>query len=231
MKLKLIAAVSAAALTLVPAAAATSLHHKNPRHNDAARIRAHATDRGGIVAAAVTYLGLDKATILAKLQAGQSLAQIATAQGNGRTADGLVAALLAPAKLKLDAAVAAGSLTAAREAAILANLKTAITTVVNAVPPAKPIRDIRVSPQSILQPALTYLQLDLKAVVTQLRSGKTLAAIAVAQGKTAAGLVSAVVTAVKTKLDAQVAAGKVTAAQESAFLATLQTNVTALVNG
>jgi hypothetical protein len=36
---------------------------------------------------------------------------------------------------------------------------------------------------------------------------------------------------VKTKLDAQVAAGKLTSAQETSFLTTLQTNVTAFVNG
>ena len=62
---------------------------------------------------------------------------------------------------------------------------------------------MHVDPAAILQPALSYLGLDLRAVVAQLRSGKTLAQIAVAQGKTAAGLVDTIVASVKTKLDAR----------------------------
>jgi hypothetical protein len=230
LKLKLIAVGSAAALMLVPVAAAKSHHHGHHRgQHYAAKIRAHATDRGGVVSAAVTYLGLDRAAIVAKLRSGQSLAQIAVAQG--KTADGLVQALLAPAKLKLDAAVAAGRLTAAQETAVLGRIQTALTNIVNHVATPKPERPVRVSPASILQPALSYLGLDFRAVVTQLRSGKTLAQIAVDRGKTAAGLVDAVVASVKSKLDARVAAGKLSAAAESTFLAALQANVTKLVNG
>ena len=40
-----------------------------------------------------------------------------------------------------------------------------------------------------------------------------------------------IVASVKTKLDAQVSAGKLTSAQETSFLATLQTTVTKFVNG
>jgi hypothetical protein len=229
LKLKLIAAASVAALMLVPVAAAKPHHH---HHQSVAQLKAHvrasATHHGSVVAAAVAYLQLDRATIAADLEAGQSLAQIATAQG--KTADGLVAALLAPAKLRLDAAVAAGRLTSDQETAFLAKLQTAVTAIVNhaSTPHVVPVR---VSTASILKPALNYLGLDFRALVTQLRSGKTLAQVAVAQGKTAAGLVDAVVASVKAQLDARVTAGKLTAAQETTFLATLQTNVAKLVNG
>jgi hypothetical protein len=229
LKLKLIAAASVAALMLVPVAAAKPHHH---HHQSVAQLKAHvrasATHHGSVVAAAVAYLQLDRATIAADLEAGQSLAQIATAQG--KTADGLVAALLAPAKLRLDAAVAAGRLTSDQETAFLAKLQTAVTAIVNhaSTPHVVPVR---VSTASILKPALNYLGLYFRALVTQLRSGKTLAQVAVAQGKTAAGLVDAVVASVKAQLDARVTAGKLTAAQETTFLATLQTNVAKLVNG
>jgi phosphatidate phosphatase APP1 len=217
MKMKLIAAGFAAALALVPAASARPQHASH--------------GRGQLLAAAATYLGLDKATLAADLKAGQSLAQVATS--TGKTADGLVTALLAPAKLRLDAAVAAGRITAAQESAALARLQTALTNLVNRVAtPAHATQPrLRIGPAAILRPALTYLGLDLKGVVTQLRAGKTLAQIAVAQNKTAQGLVDAIVASVTTKLDARVAAGKLTSAQESSFLATLQTNVTAFVNG
>lgn len=220
MKPKLIAAASAAALTLAGSAAAgTHQHHRIAHHRLG----------GSLVAAASSYLQVDRATIVAGLKAGQSLAQIATA--HGKTADGLVTALLAPAKLRLDAAVAAGKLTQARETTMLSRLQTAVTNLVNRTAKAHAERRMHVRPAAILRPALTYLGLDLKAVVAQLRNGKTLADVAVAQGKTAAGLVDAIVGAVKTKLDARVAAGKLTAAQESSFLAALQTNVAAFVNG
>lgn len=231
MKLKLIAAGSVAALVLVPVAAARSHHHHQSVLQLKAHVRASATGHGSVISAAVAYLQLDKATIVADLKAGQSLAQIATAQG--KTADGLVAAVLAPAKLRLDAAVAAGRLTSDQETAFLTKLQTALTTIVNRVPKARVahVHPVRVAMAAILKPALTYLQLDFRGLVTQLRSGKTLADVAVAQGKTAAGLVDAVVASVKTQLDARVTAGKLTAAQETTFLATLQTNVAKLVNG
>jgi len=231
LKLKLIAAGSVAALVLVPVAAANSHHHHQSVPQLKADVRASATGHGSVVAAAVAYLQLDKATILADLKAGQSLAQMATA--HGKTADGLVSALLAPAKLRLDAAVAAGRLTSDQETAFLARLTTAVTAIVNHAPAPRVAhtRPVRVATAAILEPVLAYLQLDLRSLFTQLRSGKTLAAVAVAQGKTAAGLVDAVVASVKAQLDARVAAGKLTAAQETSFLATLQTNVAKLVNG
>ena len=99
---------------LVPVAAAKSHHHRQSVTQLKVHVRASATDHGSVVSAAVAYLQLDRATIVADLKAGQSLAQIATA--HGKTADGLVTALLAPAKLRLDAAVAAGRLTSDKEA-------------------------------------------------------------------------------------------------------------------
>jgi hypothetical protein len=77
-----------------------------------------------------------------------------------------------------------------------------------------------------------YLGLSKDALKTQLASGKTLAQIAIATpGKSAAGLVDYVVAAAKTKLDARVAAGKLTQDRENAWLSTLRDKVTALVNG
>jgi hypothetical protein len=244
LKLKLIGAgVAAAALTLAGTAGASGgrervalnlrvavAHH----HASGSVVRGFAAGHivgGGLLSAASSYLGLDKAAIVADLKAGQSLAQIAVAQK--KTADGLVAALLAPAKLRLDAAVAANRLTAAQEANVLGRLQTAVTSLVNMTLPTKPFAPpIRVNPDSIVQAGLSYLGVDLKTLYTQLRSGKTLADVANATpGKSASGLVDAIVAATKTKLDAQVAAGKLTAAQETSFLATLRTNVTTLVNG
>jgi hypothetical protein len=84
---------------------------------------------------------------------------------------------------------------------------------------------------AFLQPLLAYLHLDISTVLNQLRSGKSLAQIAVAQGKTVDGLTSAIVASAKVKLDAEVAAGKLTAAQEATLLTKLQTTAAALIAG
>jgi len=92
--------------------------------------------RGGDLTTAATYLGVAKADLVTQLRAGKSLAAIATDQG--KTAAGLVAALKAAAVKKLDAGVAAGKLTSAQEAEILATLTQRLTDFVNRTPQAGP---------------------------------------------------------------------------------------------
>jgi hypothetical protein len=89
---------------------------------------------GGDLSAAATYLGLTTTQIRTDMQGGQTLAQIATAQG--KTADGLVQALVSAETTKLGTAVTAGTLTSAQETSILSNLQTRITDIVNGTRPA-----------------------------------------------------------------------------------------------
>jgi hypothetical protein len=89
---------------------------------------------------AATYLGLTEAQLRTELQSGKTLAQIATA--HGKTAEGLVGALVAAAGKKLDEAVAAGRLTRAEADSMLAGLKERITDFVNGRFP-RPFRDHR----------------------------------------------------------------------------------------
>jgi hypothetical protein len=80
------------------------------------------------------------------------------------------------------------------------------------------------------QAAADYLGLTAAELRTQLESGKTLAQVATAQGKTVSGLEDAIVADAKTHLDADVAAGKLTAAQASTMLANLTAHVDDMVN-
>jgi len=84
---------------------------------------------GFFLSAATSYLGLSPATLKAQLASGKSLAQVATAQGKSVT--GLVDAIVAAKKAKLDALVAAGTITAARESRFLAELRAKVTRLVN----------------------------------------------------------------------------------------------------
>ena len=85
-------------------------------------------DRAAIETLVSTTIGVDTATIKSRLQAGESLAQIA-----GAKKDALIAALVADETKRIDAAVTAGTLTAAQATEMKANLVAHVTEEVNAV--------------------------------------------------------------------------------------------------
>jgi hypothetical protein len=88
---------------------------------------------GGLDAAA-TYLGLTAADLRTQVEAGKTLAQIATAQG--KSVDGLIQALVNAEQKELAADVAAGRLTQAQADSMLADAKQHITDFVNGKEPA-----------------------------------------------------------------------------------------------
>jgi len=77
----------------------------------------------------------------------------------------------------------------------------------------------------------SYLGITQAQLRAELMSGKTLAQIAVAHGKTADGVVATLLGEAKKRLDAAVTAGKLSAANEQTFLDHLKTLLTAVVNG
>jgi hypothetical protein len=83
----------------------------------------------GRLESAADYIGITEAQLRTELEGGKSLAQVATA--HGKSVDGLIDALVAAAKDKLDNAVSAGRLTKAQETEMLSVLKDRITSAVN----------------------------------------------------------------------------------------------------
>jgi hypothetical protein len=83
----------------------------------------------GRLESAAGYIGITEAQLRTELESGKSLAQIARA--HGKSVDGLIDALVAAAKSKLDEAVSAGRLTKDQEAEMLSALKDRITSAVN----------------------------------------------------------------------------------------------------
>jgi hypothetical protein len=67
----------------------------------------------GLLKAAAEYIGVSRAELVKEARSGQTLAQIATA--HGKSVDGLKSAMLTALKAKLDAAGAAGKMTAAQQ--------------------------------------------------------------------------------------------------------------------
>ncbi len=78
--------------------------------------------------------------------------------------------------------------------------------------------------------AATYLGLTRAALGRELRSGKTLAQVARAQGKSVAGLESALVDATRSALDRAVTDGRLTSSQRDDIVRGLQQHVADLVN-
>lgn len=83
----------------------------------------------------------------------------------------------------------------------------------------------------LLRASATYLGLTGDQLKTKLASGQSLTQVADATpGKSASGLVSYLTGLVKAKLDAFVANGKLSSAQESAILARIQDKLTKVVS-
>jgi hypothetical protein len=85
--------------------------------------------------------------------------------------------------------------------------------------------------RGVLYVAKNYLGLSFAQLKTDLRDGKSLADIANATpGKSASGLVDAMTTALKSKLDAWAAKGKLSSTREASILANATTKIDKLVN-
>lgn len=183
---------------------------------------------GGGPAAVAAYLGLTESELRAQLEAGKSLAQIASAQG--KSVEGLEDVIVSDAKANLDEAVANGKLTAAEEETMLAELRSKVGDIVNATGgPGGPSVRVDIGP-GFGDAAATYLGLTPDELRAQVESGKTLAQVAAAQGKSVAGLEAAILAGARQELDQAVAAGKLTAAQEQKMLDDLESHVDDIVN-
>jgi hypothetical protein len=184
---------------------------------------------GGVLASdvltpAASFLGISVSTLASDLAGGKSLAQEATAK-NKKPAD-LISAIVAAEKTNLDNEKAAGWITADQETALLNAYTAAVTDLVNNGPPV-PLGAMAGGP---LQTAATFLGMSVSDLQTALKSGKSLADVAKAQGKSVDDLVTALVAPAKKQLDQAVTDGKITSAQETTILNNLTTAVTNFVN-
>src|SRR5919202_2389536 len=82
-----------------------------------------------------------------------------------------------------------------------------------------------------LDTAASYLGLTEEQLETQLENGKSLAQVAKDRGKSVDGLIGALVDQATKRLDAAVAAGRLTKAQERQILVGLKQRITDFVNG
>jgi hypothetical protein len=183
------------------------------------------TGNGGRVGAISSYLGLTRQQLGADLIGGQTLAQIAAAQG--KSVSGLEQAIQAAVKARLDLAVSNNRITSQQEQTILNALSSRLDTLVNRALPKGLLQHIGLR-LGLARSAAAYLGLTVQQLKTELQSGKTLSEIATAQGKTIAGLEQAVTTALKTRLDKAVTAGRISAQTEQRILNNLPNRLNTL---
>jgi hypothetical protein len=86
--------------------------------------------RGGGLSAASTYLGISDEQLFTQIRSGKTLAQIANAT-SGKSAAGVIDAMVAAEKTRIAAAVKSGYITQAMATQIEANLKSRVTQMVN----------------------------------------------------------------------------------------------------
>jgi hypothetical protein len=163
--------------------------------------------RGGALATAAGYLGVTPTQLRGELRSGKSLAEIADSTG-GRSEAGLIAALEAAGKERLSAA-----------AAKLPSLITAEVDRNGGPANARAGGRQRRGHGRALTAAASYLGVSAAQLRGELRSGRTLAQIADStSGRSEAGLVQALVAAMKTALASRVSSGRITQAQANAIL-------------
>src|SRR5262245_45650395 len=229
---RIVAGIASAVLVVGVAAGLAEAAQKSSGQAAAGAAAADRPGRGpGPGATAIAdYLRLSAAELRPQPQPGKALADIANA--HGKTVSGREDGIVADAKTHLDADVAAGRLTAAQEATMLADLKAHVDDFVDGVAPPRGFRG-NGGPGGgpfDLTAVIDYLGMTAAQLRTQLEAGKSLADVAKAQGKTVSGLEDAIVAAATKKLDAAVAAGTLTAAQEATMLADLKSQVDDMVN-
>ena len=179
---------------------------------------------GALLKAAAEYIGVSRAELVKQARSGQTLAQIAVARG--KTVEGLKAAMSTAFKARLDAAVSAGKLTAAQADARLQRGNRLIDRIVT----GRLAAPKRVSKAGVLASSARYIGVTRKALAAELRAGKSLAQVAAAHGKTAAGLKAALLQPSKARLDKAMASGRLTAAEAQTRLDRLSARLDTLIN-
>jgi hypothetical protein len=180
---------------------------------------------GAPLRAAAQYIGVSRADLVRDARAGQTLAQIATA--HGKTSAGLKAAMLAALKARLEAAVSANRLTAAQAQARLARADKLLDRLVNARLGKAALRAPRAR---LLNVSARYIGVTPKALRAELKTGKSLAQVAAAQGKTASGLKDTLLKPFAQRLDKARGAGRISAADAQARLARISARLDKIIN-
>ncbi len=176
---------------------------------------------GGTPTTAAGDLGKSHAAPHKEPAPARALAQKAEASG-GQSALGLIETMVNTRRVRLSAEVAAGRLSASREAKMLAALRRRLTAAVER--PLVP--RVRLGRPGDLTAAAAYLGIGLAQLRRELHAGSSLAQLAAATpGKSIEGLIESIVAVRQVWLAETLAAGAITSIAHARLLATLRQRV------
>lgn len=134
-------------------------------------------------------------------------------------------------KNRVDAAVAAGRLTKEQGDALKARIDAAEYPLLFGGRKGFGFGEAHFGHLADLSAAASYLDVSAEQLRNDLHAGKTLAQIARDKGKSVDGLVDAMLSAAKKRLDAEVSAGRLTEERKQSIVAGLERRITDFVNG
>ncbi len=217
----LLACVAAAAVIAGVIVAVTSPAGHGHAHRTSASVSTSAIASADIAAAA-RYLGIEPTKLRDELRQGQTLATLAQ-RSSGRSEQGLAGALAAAKAARLRAAAKEGRLS---QTAAQAQLATVTGRAQAEVRRARPIAGLGGS----LAPAAHYLKMSRGQLLSEIRSGRSLAEIAAQRkGRSAAGLLGALVAARSARISAAVRLGALSSREASELRATLHQRMSRLL--
>jgi hypothetical protein len=185
-----------------------------------------------LVQDAATTIGISEQTLETDLQSGQTVAQVATA--NGTTAQAVTNALVGDETTAIDNLASSGKITAAQETKLQSNVTQMVTNFVNQTRPATApgAGSGGSGEQAAVQAAATTIGVSVSTLEADLTKGESIASVAAAQSPSVS--TSAVVSAVTAAVDSQISAlqtsGKITSAQASTLTSEVSSRMTDWVN-
>ncbi len=183
------------------------------------------------IGVAADALGMTKADLATELKAGKSIAAVAGEKNV--PVDTVINAMVDAAKTRLAQAVTDGKLTQAQADKISANLTERITNLVNRTPPADGEgrgREGHPGVRAEIGVAADALGMTKADLATELKAGKSIAAVAGEKNVPVDTVINAMVDAAKTRLAQAVTDGKLTQAQADKISTNLTERITNLVN-
>ena len=180
----------------------------------------------GLVLAAKT-IGITPQQLVTEVKGGKSIAQVATT--HGKNPQDVINALVAAADKKVDAS----GLTADQKSKLKGKVPAAVTKLVNSPHPAAAARrgiraELRKAfGKDAVKLAAQTIGIPAKQLVSEVKSGKTVAQVATEHGKNPTDVVNAIVAAADKKIDAST---KLTATQKSKLEAKVPGAVDKFVN-
>jgi transposase-like protein len=228
---KLIASVTVAGLVVLGGGAVAGgiAGAATPTRTDAPAqaLRHRALARGGLTVAAKA-IGITRAELRQALRGGQTVAQVA--QAHDVAPQKVIDAVVAKGTERIDAALAAGRISADRAANLKQKLPDAVTKLVNRKFDGSQLKATRARRVGAVKIAAATIGIPARELVNEVRSGKTVAQVAQAHDVAPQKVIDAVLAKAKERIAAAVASGRIDASRAQQLTERATARITKLVN-